>query len=93
VVAGAGGYSKLGKLHKVDGGDPPAPLPLGNDLTLEEYDQDNFGFLRLEVGKTQILGTYFSGRYSPGAEPNAQVVERFAIDLVKKTVRTLTFQP
>jgi hypothetical protein len=90
LVAGAGGYTRLGKLKKIDGDYPIAPLPLGNDLTLEQYDHDNFGFLRLEIGKAQILGTYFSAQYSPGEDPSAGVVERFAIDLVAKTVRTLT---
>ncbi len=89
VVAGAGGYTKLGKLHKIDGQYPTAPLPLANGLTLEQYDQDNFGFLRLEMSQALILGTYFSAPYSPGGTPAAAVVERFSVDLAKNTVRTL----
>ena len=90
VVAGAGGYTNLGKLHKVDGQYPAVPLPLGNGLTLEQYDQDNFGFLRLEVSSTQILATYFSAPYSQGATPAASVVDRFVVDLGSHTVRTLS---
>jgi acid phosphatase type 7 len=90
VVAGAGGYTNLGKLQKVNGAypDPTKPLALGNGLTLERYDQNNFGFLRMAVTKTQIVGTYLSAPYSVGATPAASVVETFSIDLTKNTVTT-----
>jgi Calcineurin-like phosphoesterase len=90
VVAGAGGYTKLGKLHKIDGQYPSAPLPLGSSLSLEQYDQDNFGFLRLEFSQAQILGTYFSAPDPPG-DPSALItVDRFAVDLPSYTVKTLS---
>jgi hypothetical protein len=89
VVAGAGGYTKLGTLHQIGGQYPKTPLPLGRTLTLEQYDQDNFGFLRLEVSKAQILGTYYSAPYSVGKAPAAKVVESFAVDLAKHAVKTL----
>jgi hypothetical protein len=90
VVAGAGGYKNLGKLQKINGAypDPTKPLPLGNGLTLERYDHDNFGFLRVEVSKTQIVGTYVSAPFVSGATPAASVVESFTVDLVKNTVVT-----
>jgi hypothetical protein len=88
IVAGAGGYTKLGKLQKIGGAYPSAPLPLGGNLTLEEYDQDNFGFLRLEVSKTQIVGTYTSAPYVAGGTPAGKVLETFTIDLAKNTVST-----
>jgi|SRR5579863_403299 hypothetical protein len=88
VVAGAGGYTKLGKLHKLQGGYPNVPLDLGSGLTLEQYDQDNFGFLRLEVSKAQIVGTYFSAPYSSGSTPAAKLVETFTVDLARNTVVT-----
>ncbi|MBV8202154.1 MAG: metallophosphoesterase [Acidobacteria bacterium] len=90
VVAGAGGYTNLAKIHQVDGMYPPVPLPVGDGLTLERYDLDSFGFLRLEVSKTRITGTYLSAPYASGAAPAARVVEAFAVDLLAKTVRTLT---
>jgi hypothetical protein len=89
VVAGAGGYTNLGKLHKINGAFPDAPLQLGADLTLEQYDQDNFGFLRLELSSNKIVGTYSSAPYSPGATPAAQTVESFEVDVAARTVRTL----
>jgi acid phosphatase type 7 len=90
IVAGAGGYTNLGKVHQINGAFPQAPLYLGSDLTLEQYDQGNFGFLRMEVSKTQIVGTYLSAPYVAGAlSPVAKVVESFAIDRVNQTVKTL----
>lgn len=88
IVAGSGGYTKLGALHTVNGGPPPKPLPLGNTLTLEDYDQTNFGFLRLEVSKTEIVGTYLSAPYSAGASPVGNEVESFTVDLTNHTVTT-----
>ncbi|HUA15160.1 MAG TPA: metallophosphoesterase [Verrucomicrobiae bacterium] len=90
VVAGAGGYTNLGKLQKINGAypNPNRPLALGSGLTLERYDHDNFGFLRLEVNKTEILGTYISAPYSVGGTPAAGVVDTFTVDLVHSTVAT-----
>jgi hypothetical protein len=88
VVAGAGGYTNLGTLHTVNGAPPPSPLKLGSGLTLEKYDQTNFGFLRLAITKTQITGTYLSAPYIAGGTPAAKVVDSFIIDLVKNTVTT-----
>ncbi|MGA2599022.1 MAG: metallophosphoesterase [Bryobacteraceae bacterium] len=90
VVAGAGGYTNLGKLQTIDGAFPKVPLQLGNGLSLEQYDQDNFGFLRLELSKAQILGTYMSAPYAVGATPRAKVVESFAIDVAAHTVQTVS---
>jgi len=90
VVAGAGGYTNLGKLQQVQGAYPKAPLALGNGLTLEQYDQDNFGFLRLEVSKTQIVGSYMSAPYSIGGTPTAKLVDSFTVNLMKNTVVTGT---
>jgi hypothetical protein len=90
VVAGAGGYPRLGKLHKIDGDYPALALPLGSGLTLEQYDQDNFGFLWLEFGSTQILGTFFSALYPPGTPSAVTSMDRFAVDLGSHTVQTLS---
>jgi hypothetical protein len=90
VVAGAGGYTNLGKMQKINGAypDPTRPLQLGGGLTLERYDQNNFGFLRLAVSTTQIVGTYQSAPYSADASPAPKVVDIFTVDLVRNTVVT-----
>lgn len=93
VVAGAGGYTNLGKLHKINNQDPPAPLSLGNDLILEQYDERNFGFLRLEIDDLQISGTYFSAQYSPSVIPPTVVQDGFVIDIKNYTVRTVAGAP
>ena len=66
------------------------PLKLANGLTLEQYDQDSFGFLRLEVEKKRIVGAYFSAPFQLSGAPAVKPVERFALDLVKHTVQTLS---
>jgi hypothetical protein len=90
VVAGAGGYTNLGTLHTVNGAPPPSPLSSCSGLTLEQYDQTNFGFLRLEVSKNQIVGTYLSAPYVAGGTPAAKVVDTFTINLANNTVATGT---
>ncbi len=90
VVAGNGGYSKLGKLHKIDGHYPAAPQRLTETLRLEQYDQDRFGFLRFEVSAEHIVGTYTAAVFEETKTPAASVVDRFAIDLKTRQVRTMT---
>ena len=86
VVAGAGGYSKLGKLHKLHGHWPERGLKLSDTLTLENYDQDNFGFLRFEISKDQIVGRYFSAPFAEQRTPEVEQTDSFTIDLAARTV-------
>ena len=81
---------ELGKLQKINGAypDPSDRCHGRSGLTLEHYDHDNFGFLRLEVSKTQIVGTYTSAPYVSGGPPASKVVDTFTVDLVKNTVTT-----
>jgi hypothetical protein len=88
IVAGAGGYSNLGTLPKVNGVLPTAPLQLTNTLTLEQYNQTEFGFLRLEVTASAINGTYFSAPFQQTTPPVAQTTDRFIIDLKARTIAT-----
>lgn len=90
VVAGAGGYTKLSRLNQINGAYPQVPLALGGGLTLEQYDQTNFGFLRLEISKTQIVGTYLSAPYVAGGTGPGQVLESFIVDLASHTVQTVS---
>jgi len=88
VVAGNGGYSKLGKLHKIGGKWPKAPLKLSNTLTLEQYDQDRFGFVRLEIDKNHIVGVYTSAIFEQNKAPATKVMDKFTIDLHAHKVST-----
>jgi acid phosphatase type 7 len=87
VVAGAGGYTKLGKLHNINGRPALAPLQLADTLRLESYDDQYFGFLRFEVTKGQIVGTYFSAPFEPEQTPRTRITDGFTIDLTARTVR------
>jgi hypothetical protein len=89
IVAGAGGYTNLGKVHKINGKYPGVPLELSDGLTLEQYDQDDFGFLRLEIDAATIVGSYFSAPYQVAKIPPPNLVESFSIDIQKRTVKTL----
>ncbi len=86
VVAGDGGYTNIGKLQSLHGDPPVAPLPLTETVTLESYDQDNFGFMRFEVTKTSIIGTFYSAPYQVGSAPVVSPADKFIIDLQTRGV-------
>jgi calcineurin-like phosphoesterase family protein len=81
VVAGNGGYTRLGKLHKVDGKYPKAPMKLSATLSLASYDQDNFGFLRIEVSAAQLVGKYYAAPYQVSGTPKPDLLDQFTVDL------------
>ena len=81
VVVGNGGYSKLGKLQKIGSSYPEAPLQLTDTLALENYDQTNFGFLRLEITDSEIAATYSSAPYAEEQTPATQVMDQWTIPL------------
>ena len=88
VVAGNGGYTNLGKLHKIAGQYPKAPLQLTPTLRLEQYDQQNFGFLRIEVTHSQLTGTYFGAPFQSSTPPVATLIDRFSINLATRQIET-----
>ena len=61
-VAGQGGYHNLHKVVKVNGQPlvTPYPVPGQQGVTLESYYDDRFGFLRLEVSRTELLVQAFT---------------------------------
>lgn len=95
LVAGNGGYTRLGRLNKIGGGYPQAPLKLSDTLTLEEYDQTNFGFVRIEVTKTQIVGSYHSAPYDANmtGAPSTKTLDAFVIELDTYAVGSAGGQP
>jgi len=88
IVAGAGGYSKLGKLHKIDGRWPEPGVNLSDTLSLEQYDQENFGFLRVEVNKDKIVGRYLSAPFTEERTPQVRQTDTFTITLADRRVST-----
>jgi calcineurin-like phosphoesterase family protein len=105
IVAGNGGYYNLSKLKMDANGNKPAPGTQsepdgqGNTITLSQYNDAQFGFLRitasataLEVEALAIAGTgTTTSPTSPIAPPS--VVDQFAVDLGQHSVRTLTRSP
>jgi acid phosphatase type 7 len=88
IVAGAGGYTNLGKLQKVNGQYPSVPLTISSDLILETYNQTDFGFLRLTISPTQITGVYLSAPFSTDSAEVGQQNDAFTLDLTAHTVTT-----
>jgi hypothetical protein len=88
IVAGNGGYTNLSKMQNLHGAPPEAPLTLTDTLTLEQFDQTNFGFMRFDVSKDSLTGTYFSAPFQAGATPAANAGDTFTIDLRTRTVVT-----
>lgn len=77
IVAGAGGYHNLHKMMKVDGQALATPTTFvdkeGESVVLENYCDDRWGFLRLEITDQLITGRYFTvpKPTEPDTVPNA----------------------
>jgi hypothetical protein len=89
LVAGMGGYYNLPGLKPAPRR-PPAPTTpasgtdqSGNPLTLEVYNDNTFGFLRLTVSATSIAGVFVT--VDPGAGKTG-VGDSFTVDLQASTV-------
>ena len=65
-------------------------MQLTGTLTLEQYDHDNFGFLRIEVTKEQIFGTYLSAPYEETKTAIPKTLDSFVINLDTRKVATVT---
>jgi hypothetical protein len=98
LVAGNGGYYNLSKLKTNSAGKKPTPGKQtepdgqGNTITLEQYNDTNFGFLRITVSATAILVealTVSSTQITttPSAPvPAPVVIDRFTVNLSSHTV-------
>ena len=74
-----GGYTKLGKLHKINGQSADAAHVVRYTGS-GRYDQEKFGFLHVEVSKTQIVGTYLAAVYD-NEQPPPDIVGQIPVDL------------
>ncbi|HUB29775.1 MAG TPA: metallophosphoesterase [Terracidiphilus sp.] len=100
IVAGNGGYYNLSKLKTDEEGNKPAPGQQtepdgqGNTITLAQYNDTNFGFVRiaasaasLEVTALSISGT--ATTTSPTTPIQAPtIVDQFVVDLANHTIAT-----
>jgi acid phosphatase type 7 len=74
LVIGNGGHSKLHKIQCHEGARIKTPYKLGNNITLEKYVDDDYGFLRVKVTRKKMIVKLFT-------VSNPCVVDRFEIDL------------
>ena len=101
VVAGNGGYYNLAKMKTGPGGKKPTagnqsePDGQGNTISLDVFNDTDFGFLRVTVSATTIQVDSL-GVKTPVTTtfPNAPIappmlVDSFSVDLSKHTVTTL----
>jgi hypothetical protein len=98
VVSGNGGYYNLSKLKLNAGGNKPIagqqtePDGLGNTITLDQYNETDYGFMRITVSATTILveALGVSGTpttTTPGTPiPPPSVIDRFTLDLSSHAV-------
>jgi acid phosphatase type 7 len=75
IVSGAGGYHNL---HSMASGIGTLPWPVpGSDVTLEAYDDHDWGWLALSITKTSIAGNYVAVDTS-GA---SRIADTFAVPI------------
>ncbi|HTB21496.1 MAG TPA: metallophosphoesterase [bacterium] len=80
LVVGAGGYNHLHAMAKgPDKEKPEAPLEIDAGLTLEQYSDQAWGYLRLEIGAGTITGTY-RDVIAPHAAASPALRDSFTID-------------
>jgi predicted phosphodiesterase len=101
VVAGNGGYYNLSKLKLITNGQKPTagqhsePDGQGNTISLDQYDETHYGFLRVTVNASTILVeslgiTGTPTTTTPGTPiPQPIVIDTFSLDLMKHTVTTV----
>jgi hypothetical protein len=93
VVAGMGGYFNLSGFKKTKSGTKPKPPvitkdPQGNKLTLEQYNDQDFGYLVLTVSPTTLNCTFVSVDPQPKGAAIVGTGDSFTLDLVRHTVST-----
>ncbi len=86
VVAGAGGYHNMHRVAKVNGDPVVTPVTLeetGDEVVFEKYVDDQFGFLRLILSDTSVVGSYFTVPKYPAPQAAGTQVDTFRLDWKK----------
>jgi predicted phosphodiesterase len=84
IVAGAGGYWHLHKLHKKpDGTKIDIPFKMPDDgVTLENYCDDRHGYMLLKITPDVIIGEYYAvARPHESWSQKPQKIDSFQLDL------------
>ncbi len=89
IVAGGGGYHNL---HTIPAGVAPGsnPSPNDPDVTLETFNDHQFGFLRLDITPDTLKGSYFgvSGFQDPSSVTADPPFNSFTLSRAAGTVTT-----
>jgi hypothetical protein len=98
VVAGNGGYYELPGLKTTASGAKPVagqqtePDGQGNTITLDQYNDTQYGFLRITVDASSILVeslvVALTAQTSSTNPPATTVIDTFTVNLAKHTVTT-----
>ncbi len=93
VVAGMGGYFNLSGFKKTASGSNPKPPvttkdPQGNKLVLEQYNDQDFGYLVISVSAATLKCRFVTVDPSAKGSQVAGKGDSFTLDLVKHTVTT-----
>ena len=89
IVAGSGGYHNLHKLNPYYGKNVVVPYKMPNvdNLTLESYCVDHYGFMNIQVTEKSIIGQY---NIVPNQKDNwngtYKTIDKFQINLENHTV-------
>jgi hypothetical protein len=84
LVVGSGGH-KLHKMQKNGNGiiKIPFKLPDRDDVTLEGYCDDRYGFMRLEVTADKLQGKFFSAGARHQDRFTHEKIDEFELDVHK----------
>jgi acid phosphatase type 7 len=82
IVAGAGGYHNLHALQKDPQGNKiEVPFKMPEGVTLENYCDDRFGYLRLQVTPDVISGVYIATAYRhEPSHADVKQIDAFELD-------------
>jgi len=82
IVAGSGGHAVTSLRSKKSGGPLRVPMPLAPDLIFENYDDSEFGYLRIVADKDTLRMEY----HSLGPGPDKSGIDTVTVDLKSHTM-------
>jgi hypothetical protein len=100
VVAGNGGYYNLSQMktdakgNKPAPGQPTEPDGQGNTITLSQFNDSDYGFLRITVNATSLQVTALAVSGTPTTTspttpiPAPTIIDQFVVNLAKHTIST-----
>lgn len=85
IVAGAGGYAELHKLAALDDPDYPDDDPAFENVILENYCDDRYGFLKISIEKNEtglnLNGKFYAISVASQLEQGINVLDEFTFQV------------